>query len=77
MVEYLGIGSSKQLFLHGEVGCLLGYIQVFAYKGIIACQTPSSNPNLLMIRKLIVFELACEKSQLVIKITIERGLKVL
>jgi len=29
MVEYLGIGSSKQSYLHGEVECVLGYFSSF------------------------------------------------
>jgi hypothetical protein len=51
--------------------------QVSAYKGIIADQTPPSNPNFLLTGRLIVFSPTCENSQLVTKIAIERGLKVL
>jgi hypothetical protein len=61
----------------GLLGVYWDTFQVFAYKGITTCQTPSSNPNFLLIGKLIVFELACENPQLVTKIAIERGLKVL
>jgi hypothetical protein len=60
----------------GRLGVYWGTFQVFAYEGITACQTPSSNPNFILIGKLIVFELTCEIPQLVTKIAIERGLKV-
>jgi hypothetical protein len=60
----------------GKLGVYWDILQDFAYKGIIACQTPSSNPNLLIIGRLIVFESACENPQLVTKIAIKRGLKM-
>jgi len=71
MVEYMGIGSYEQSFLHAKVRCLLGYSSSFCLKKVF---DPSSNPNLLLTRRLIVFESACENPQPMTKIAIERGL---
>jgi hypothetical protein len=60
----------------GKLNVYWDILQVFAYKGIIAWQTLSSNPNLLLNRRLIVFESTCENPQPVTKITIEKGLKM-
>jgi hypothetical protein len=60
----------------GKLGVYWDILQVSAYKGIIACQTPFSNPNLLLTGRLIVFESACENPQPMTKIAIERGLKM-
>jgi hypothetical protein len=60
----------------GKLGVYWDILQIFAYKGIIASQTPFSNPNLLLTRRLIVFESTCENPQLVTKIAIERGIKM-
>jgi len=40
--------------------CIETFSKFLAYKGITVCQTPSSNPKLLMAGRLIAIELVCE-----------------